>query len=174
MVLVAGSNVSCPGLNAAPATVFRHVVALMACSPTVSTSGSSRQRPLTASAVQRWRKGLPVAGLMAVPLKTRPPCGVFSPEANCVVVCWAMAARLPAINITATDTKASVSLKSRAARISVSCRQEFPIAIVLLVSVLLPAEPGLQIKLRRWKECSTFLTIAWDALQEVAEQLLFV
>src|SRR5215471_13859384 len=91
MVFVAGSSVICAALNAPPATVLRHVAGLMACAAGVSTSGSSRQKPLAASAVHRWRKGLPVAGLMALPLSTRPPAGVVSPVANCEDVCCAKA-----------------------------------------------------------------------------------
>src|SRR6516225_7309660 len=99
MVLVAGSSVICAALNAPPATVLRHVLGLMACAAALSTSGSSRQKPLAASAVHRWRNGLPVAGLMALPLSTRPPAGVVSPVANWEDDCWAKAALLPAISI---------------------------------------------------------------------------
>src|SRR6516165_3244215 len=115
MVFVAGSSVICPALNAPPATVLRHVAGLMACAAALSTSGSSRQKPLAASAVHRWRKGLPVAGLMAVPLNTSPPAGVVSPVANCEDDCWAIAAMLPAISIIVI-TNARLRIRDAAVR----------------------------------------------------------
>src|SRR5215472_5664384 len=52
---------------------------------------------------------------MALPLSTKPPCGVVNPLANCVDVCWAIARLLPALRIIVI-TKAR--LKSRAANVT--------------------------------------------------------
>src|SRR5262249_52455641 len=50
-----------------------------------------RHRPFAPSADQRWRNTCPVAGLIPVPDRMMPACGVPTPEANCIVV-WPVAA----------------------------------------------------------------------------------
>src|SRR5579862_9365423 len=64
-----------------------HVAVLIVCRPGVSMSGSSRHNPLWLSADHKCRTSWPEVGLIAVPVRTTPAPGVFTPEAKGVTVC---------------------------------------------------------------------------------------
>src|SRR5438270_13459254 len=110
-----------PPVMEAPLTLNGHVCRLIAYGPGESRSGSMRQMPEVASSTHKWRKGAPVAGLMAVPFRMMPPrgavtaaavlfCGFGTPRYCIVVVAgvtlvWAFAVTMASIRIVTRQNK---------------------------------------------------------------------